>query len=199
MSVFMLKRLYIRAICKNGFFCYNNRVTKFFSGKGDEGRTHFGKISLPKDDLVFEALGNLDELNSVIGWCRAKSRKKIGGILKNIQKDLFIIQGEIASAKFKFPVAQKIKNSHISSLEAIISEIGHKLPEIKNFVIPGSNEFSACLDVARTVTRRAERSIVRLKRGISPDIVAYLNRLSSLLFVLARYANHKLKIKEDRP
>ena len=182
-------------------------MTKFYTGTGDKGKSVFGKIILPKSDSVFEAIGSLDELNAVIGFCRVeveKNRsmdgKKIAEILFEIQETFFLIQAEIASARFKFDIPRRMDSREVVSLEKIIEELSKKLPEINKFQIPGGSELSARLNIARTIARRAERAVVSFnQKKISSELVRYLNRLSSLLFVMSRYVNYCLKIKETSP
>lgn len=174
---------------------------KYFSGIGDKGESIFGNIILSKSDPIFSALGSLDELNSTIGWCRASSGKvrKVAEILKNIQRQLYIAQAEIASEKFHFKIPKRMEEQHTVELERIILDLGSKIPEINYFIMPGAGELSARLDLARAIARRAEREVIKSKKGVNLEVIRYLNRLSSLLFVLARFVNFKLKIKENRP
>jgi cob(I)alamin adenosyltransferase len=170
-----------------------------YTRKGDKGDTCFfgSKERISKSSPKAEALGDLDEINSLIGFCRAKCRDSgISGILRQVQEDLFIIQAELGGAD------KKISQEKTDYLEGVIDSIEKKLPEIKTFFIPGGLELSALLDFARTVARRAERSAVALsekKGGVRAESLAYLNRLSSLLYALARLANFKSGEKEDSP
>ncbi|MEW5907810.1 MAG: cob(I)yrinic acid a,c-diamide adenosyltransferase [Patescibacteria group bacterium] len=167
---------------------------------GDKGLTTIFdcKKNFLKSSLRIEALGSLDELNSLLGFCKVKSlevKPPIGGLtsktLEDIQNDLFILQGEVAGC------GKGIKKNRRTEIEKIIDKIEKKLPKIKNFIISGGTELSALLDYSRAVARRAERRCVASKKNISPESLKYLNRLSSLLFALARYVN--LGIKEKHP
>ena len=144
-----------------------------------------------------KALEEVDELNSLIGLgkVKAKKQKNIYQILAKIQNDLFIIQAEISGHQ------KKIKKQRIKEIEKIIDQTEKKLPRIKGFIISGGTELSALLNYIRTVTRRVERRMVALKKKnkISPESFQYLNRLSSLFFVLARLVNKNQKIKEKTP
>ena len=186
--------------------------TQFFTGKGDQGKSSFGNRRLEKDDALFELLGNLDELNSWFGLCRVEARKIFGAkktgtlalqTLEALQEDLFIAQAEIASIGFAYSIKKipRITEAKTAELERMIREIDASLPTLRNFVLPGGSELSARLDVARAIARRTERSaIVFGKRAkLSPEFLQFLNRLSSMLFALARYANHLLKAKEEHP
>ena len=182
-----------------------------YTGKGDEGDTYFfgSEDRVLKSSLQAEALGSLDEINSLIGVCRSKTedgqtkkRKRASGkgisipkILEQVQQDLFIIQAAIAGAP------KSITKVKIGFLEGIINGIENELPQIKTFFLPGGTEVSALLDYARAVARRTERIVVRYSKvhHVSPESLAYLNRLSSLLYALVRFINHKSKIKEIPP
>ncbi|MBI2023513.1 cob(I)yrinic acid a,c-diamide adenosyltransferase [Candidatus Giovannonibacteria bacterium] len=181
--------------------------TIFFTGKGDEGESYVGDHKTPKDDILFYVLGSLDELNSWLGFCRAEAeRSKVLDThlaLKNIQETLFIAQAEIY-AGFDEDAAIKVKRitpEKVAFLEEIIKKVDGTLPKINKFIIPGGSELAARLDVARALARRAERLAVSLgrERGVSPDLLRYLNRLSSALFALARFVNFKTNFKEDNP
>jgi cob(I)alamin adenosyltransferase len=144
-------------------------------------------------------------LNAFLGYCRVEAKKnplaaikKIDIILKCIQEALFQIQAEIAAVKFNFRFEKRISEREIALLEKEIDDIDKVVPEIKQFVIPGGSELSSRLEIARTLARKAEREIVRFKKA-GPEAMKYLNRLSSVLFALSRFANFKLKIKEERP
>lgn len=166
----------------------------FYTRSGDKGQTNiFGcQKKFSKSSPKIEALGALDELNSLLGLCKVKSGKLISKILEETQNDLFIIQGEVAGC------GKIINHARIKEVEKNIDKIEKKLPKIKNFIIVGGTELSALLDYARAVARRAERRCVAAKKDISPASFIYLNRLSSLLFALARYANKDIKEKNPR-
>jgi len=172
-----------------------------YSGKGDRGQTEiFGcDQRISKSSLVVEALGMLDELNSFLGVCKTKAGGQSGfsEVLGNIQQDLFIIQAELAGAE------EHIKEEKIKKMEEAINDIEKKLPPIKTFLISGGTELSSLLDYARTLARRAERDSVRVSeegvQKLSKESLMYLNRLSSLLYAMARLINAKSGIKEESP
>jgi cob(I)alamin adenosyltransferase len=149
----------------------------------------------------------LDELNSWLGFCRAAKNGKVKGdidvaeSLRKIQEELFIVQAEIAVLVFEYPSGPKLNPTHREALEALIKRIDTVLPPLTKFIVPGASERSARLDVARTLARRAERRIVALSlaQKVSPDVLSYMNRLSSVIFALARYANHIEGVSEDNP
>ena len=170
-----------------------------YTGKGDDGTTYFfgSKKRFGKHTPLVEALGTLDELNSLLGLIRAKVKKDRKEI-EQVQQDLFIIQAELAGADMK------IEEKKVRDMERRIGEIEKRLPVIKTFFIPGASEQSALYDYARTVARRAERRVVALKMvsklhkgAVSVFSLAYLNRLSSLLYAHARLA--ALGRKEKKP
>lgn len=184
-----------------------------YTGKGDDGTTYFfgSKERFGKDTPLVEALGTLDELNSLLGVVKArispiapsyiKRGRRSGGdndlncydIIEDVQQDLFIIQAELAGAD------KKIEENKVKDMEKLIGEIENKLPPIKTFFVPGANEESALLDFARTVARRAERRVVALPKKPSRFTLAYLNRLSSLLYALARLHGQKTGKVEKKP
>lgn len=182
-----------------------------YTGKGDAGTSKiFSTPSgerISKGDEVFEVLGNLDEINSFLGICKIKSRGvhlivddhevAVSAIIHALQKDLFIVQAAIAGADLE------LEERKVAELEELISIIEGKLPPITTFFISGGTELAAFCDTARTVTRRAERSLVRFlalhPERTHPDVIAYLNRLSSVLYALARFANHQAGVAEEAP
>ncbi len=185
-------------------------MTRFYTRRGDSGKSVLGSKKLSKDDPVFAALGGLDELNSWLGVCVSKEQitggrwrkpKEIDGVLRKIQESLFIAQAEIAAAGMGRRPRIKITKDKTEELEKIISYIDNQVPEITKFVIAGGSELSADLDYARAIARRAERDIMKFSKKfkVSPELKQFTNRLSSVLFALARYVNYQLKIKEDGP
>jgi cob(I)alamin adenosyltransferase len=182
-----------------------------FTGKGDGGTTKLfdspSGVRISKASAVPEALGSLDELNSFLGLCKVKSRESgwyVGTmypsfehIVHEIQETLFVIQAELAGAG-KTVAEQKVK-----WLEDITNACEVDMPVITTFSIPGGIELSALFDTARTIARRAERRVVEVvekkEREVGEFSRAFLNRLSSTLFALARLSNHKSGIKEGAP
>jgi len=176
-----------------------------YTKNGDDGRTSiYGcdqKIS--KSSAITEALGSLDETNSYLGICKSKSKDfdfKIGGlkvdeIIHRIQNNLFTIQAQVAGAD------KKILEEDVLWLEEVILEIDKQLPEIKSFLISGSTEISANFDFVRTLARRAERRVVAVSEEnitkIDEFTLSYMNRLSSLLYALARYFASKSGVEES--
>lgn len=171
------------------------RLTKIYTRKGDEGYTSLGDKRISKDDLLVEAIGTIDELNSAIGMVIAQQiqDKSIEKQLTQIQNELFDLGGELHS-----PEHIAITKEHVVRLEHMLDEWNATLPPLKEFLLPRGNAKSAATHLARTVCRRAERCLVRLHRQVplsNPDLLCYLNRLSDVLFVgariLARESNEK--------
>jgi cob(I)alamin adenosyltransferase len=208
-----------------------------YTGKGDNGTTKiFGcNQRISKSSAIAEALGSMDEINSFLGLCKVQSAylgyqvggEKICNIVHEIQKNLFIIQAELAGAE------KTIEEKKVKDLEELINNIEKEMPPIKSFFISGGPEeisteqmsgagLGAIFDIARTIARRAERRVVQVAeeemnrtlferdfpsqtsedakpRNISSGTKSYLNRLSSILYALARYSNHLAGIKEEAP
>ena len=173
-----------------------------YTGKGDGGTTKvFGcdQQRISKSSELPEALGALDELNAFIGLVKMRSAKvpRITRALRDAQETLFIVQAEVAGAD------KKVKQEAVKNIEDIVNDIEKEIPPLKGFSISGGTELSALLDVARTLSRRAERRVVAVVeaglRELSPETKAYMNRLSSLLFALARLANHLAGVAEETP
>ena len=173
-----------------------------YSGKGDGGTTKmFGcdQQRISKSSELPEALGSLDELNAFLGFVKMRSagESRIADALREVQEELFIIQAEVAGAD------KRVAENSVKHVEALVNGIEKEIPPLKGFSVAGGTELSALLDVARTLARRAERRTIAVKelslRELSPLTMAYLNRLSSLLFALARLANHLAGVCEENP
>ena len=167
-----------------------------YTRRGDDGSTGtFGcDQRIGKDSNLAEALGTVDEINSLLGVCKVKSDSETAKILESAQQTLFIIQAELAGAK------QTVGEERFRAVEKVIDDAERILPPITTFFVSGGTELAALLDFARTVARRAERRVVACAEStIGKYSLAYLNRLSSLLYALARLTNHKAGIKETSP
>ena len=170
---------------------------KIYTKTGDKGDTGlFGGGRVPKDDPRVEAYGDVDELNAAIGMARAiEPLPRIDEILVPMQRDLFSIGALLATPDLdkmhKHLAKANIDERRIRELEQAIDDADRDLEPLKAFIIPGGSRKGAMLHVARTVCRRAERRVVHLQREVEiPELVViYLNRLSDLLFTLARLAN----------
>ncbi len=186
-----------------------------FTGKGDDGTTKtFGcdQKRISKSSSVAEALGSLDEINSFLGLCKIKAREKgftisglklegkdlrMDNLVHDLQKNLFIVQAELAGAP------KTIEEAKIKEMEEKINFIEKIMPPIKTFFISGGSELASLFDIARTLARRAERRVVAAREEgavkIGDQTLAYLNRLSSMLYALARLSNHLSGITEEAP
>lgn len=200
-----LRQVFYLVLCV-AFFCYYIYMT-LYTGKGDKGTTKLFDSPqgerVSKAGLMFEVLGTLDELNTCIGWCKVAAADLLIddqsgiSILREVQDHIFTIQAEVAGAQ------KTISETSISDIEGIINAVELELPEITTFLIPGGNELSARLDMARALSRRVERRLVALneegKRALSEHSLKYSNRLSSLLYALVRIVNHRGNIDESAP
>ena len=172
---------------------------KIYTKTGDDGDTGlFGGGRVPKDHPRVAAYGDVDELNAVLGVARSvEMMPRIDEVLAPIQRDLFAIGAMLATPdleRMKEQLAKaRISDARVAQLEQAIDDGEAELEPLKAFIMPGGTQKAAALHVARTVCRRAERSIIRLQREaeIPQIVIIYLNRLSDLLFVLARVANRR--------
>ena len=200
----------------------------YFTGKGDKGKTEINSKKIAKDSLIFEVLGELDELNSLIGLSKNYIPKKFFKKLTEIQNDLFIIQTNVAyylysSDKYVYSTNKrgfksvcllvmhdfiqtkfnltKLKEERIKELEKEIKEIEKKIKIQESFVIYGSNKESAWFDYLRGLVRRIERRLVNFDKKFKLDdnILSYINRLSSYFYAIARFICYNKKIKERSP
>lgn len=163
-----------------------NRLSKIYTRTGDDGTTGLGDGSrVPKDSPRVEAYGTVDELNSVIGLLLAVPGlpAEVGACLTEVQHELFDLGGELC-----IPGHRAISAAQIARLETTLDGFNDALPPLKEFILPGGGPAASVCHLARTVARRAERRVVSLARAesVSPEVAQYLNRLSDLLFVLAR-------------
>lgn len=177
---------------------------KIYTRTGDRGETAlFGGGRVPKDHLRVTAYGEVDELNSGLGLALACEPVDFAAsLLTSVQRDLFAIGGRLASPDpekvAKALIKAAISEERVRQLEAEIDRAEAKLESLTAFVLPGGTMKAALLHVARTVCRRAERSVVALDHAepVPPVILQYLNRLSDLLFTLARLANHQAGVPD---
>lgn len=165
-----------------------HRLTKITTRTGDAGETGLADGSrVPKDSARIAALGEVDELNSVIGLLLAEQLPfEVRACLEAVQHDLFDLGGETA-----IPGQTLMSEAQVERLEQAVADMNRDLPPLKEFILPGGTRTAALAHLARTTCRRAERALVALARGEPVSSVArvYLNRLSDLLFVLARSLN----------
>jgi len=163
-----------------------NRLSRIYTRTGDDGTTGLGDGSrVPKDSLRVEAFGTVDELNSAIGVLLAirDVPAGVGACLTEVQHELFDLGGELC-----IPGHRVITAEHVTRLEKTLDEFNDPLPPLKEFILPGGGPAAAACHMARAIARRAERRVWTLTRAesVSPEAAKYLNRVSDLLFVLAR-------------
>jgi cob(I)alamin adenosyltransferase len=163
-----------------------NRLSKIYTRTGDDGTTGLGDGSrVAKDDARVEAYGTVDELNSAVGMILSVPQLPagIGALLTEVQHDLFDLGGELC-----IPGSRAIKAEQVTMLEESLDGLNDALPALKEFILPGGGPAAAACHLARTIARRAERRVWSLAKqeAVSADVTNYLNRLSDLLFVIAR-------------
>lgn len=164
-------------------------MTKFYTGKGDDGTTGLlGEGRVPKYDLRMEAIGSVDEASAALGVARGLlvSPQNRSRILR-VQRELYLLMAEVASTPETADRFHVIDSGKVEGIEADIAKLGQHVALPREFIIPGDTPGSAALDLARTIVRRAERRIVELfsRDGLNkPDLLRYINRLSSLLFLM---------------
>jgi cob(I)alamin adenosyltransferase len=176
------------------------KITKIYTRTGDLGLTSLGsRERVAKDALRVAAYGDVDELNSVIGVALAMDlAPAVAEPLRRIQNDLFHLGSDLAFPVDSDFVVPRIEARHVGVLEKLIDEMSGVVGPLKNFILPGGRIGAGQLHLARTVCRRAERAVVSLGReeDVNEYILVYLNRLSDLLFVMARLENHSHGVPE---
>ena len=191
------------------------RITRVYTRRGDRGETDLvGGARARKDSPRLEAYGTVDELNATLGAARAVNAaeldrapacRELDEILRGLQNELFDLGGELATPADAFrPGMFRIGTAEVKALEQCMDRCQKDLEPLRSFVLPGGGRVSAALHLARTVCRRAERDVLRLMsvEDVGEWPLAYLNRLSDLLFVLSRWIGHHLGEKEflwERP
>jgi cob(I)alamin adenosyltransferase len=163
-----------------------NRLSKIYTRTGDDGTTGLGDGSrVPKTNARIEAFGTVDEANSAIALVLAVPNlpANVTKLLTSIQHELFDLGGELSVPGYRAMTAE-----HVARLEAALDELNAPLPPLKEFILPGGGPASAACHLARTIVRRAERCAWRVKESeaVADELLQYLNRLSDLLFVMAR-------------
>ena len=174
------------------------RITKVYTKTGDEGLTSLiSGVRVSKSSPRVEAYGDVDELNAVLGITRNNVRDdELGAVLVEIQNDLFIIGSDLASPPdVEVP---RISEKRVKELESLIDKLLQELEPLKEFILPSGSAGGAYLHFSRTVSRRAERRIVSLmeEEEVNRNTLIYMNRLSDLLFVMARVENKRSAFTE---
>lgn len=173
---------------------------KIYTKQGDKGETTIiGGRKVAKDDARIEAAGQVDELSSVIGIVIAFSDdEELKETLAKIQRTLFVVGADLATPAGEKIAIPRLSPSKVGELEALIDRTDQELPKIESFVLPGGSRTASLMHLARTICRNAERAVIALDRHekVNEAIPLYLNRLSDLLFVLARSINYRKKVPE---
>jgi cob(I)alamin adenosyltransferase len=172
-----------------------------YTRTGDTGETsYFDGTRVRKDDARLDAYGDVDELNAWLGLVRASDLDPaIGDELAHIQRDLFALGAQLADPGEKLAARVTkavLGDEDVARLEALIDRLDAEVPPLRRFILAGGTTAGAALHVARTVCRRAERRMVALAPPVDPVLLRYTNRLSDLLFVLARVVNHRGGVPE---
>lgn len=166
-----------------------HRLSRITTRTGDDGTTGLGDGSRTrKDSLRIAAIGDVDELNSTIGLLQAEPLPDpVRAALTDIQHDLFDLGGELC-----IPGFENLPDARVARLDELLAHYNADLPRLQEFILPGGSRAAAIAHVARTVCRRAERDVAALAReeAVGVNVLAYLNRLSDALFVMARYENY---------
>ncbi len=167
---------------------------KIYTRTGDRGETSlFGGERVQKDSARIRAYGTLDELNSALGVAASQCVvPRVGEIIETIQRQLLIAGSDLSTRADHHPPIARIREEEWRNLEQVIDQLQGELPPLKHFILPGGTPGAALLHLARTICRRAERLAVNAsKQGeeLNHDLMVYINRLSDLLFVLARFEN----------
>ncbi|HYY52258.1 MAG TPA: cob(I)yrinic acid a,c-diamide adenosyltransferase [Myxococcales bacterium] len=170
-------------------------MAKIYTRRGDDGSTGlFGGPRVRKDDLRVAAYGDVDELNSALGVAREEVPEgDLRALIDSLQSELFTLGAQLATPDTEAAPKEvpHITAERVARLESEIDRLTEQLPPMKNFILPGGSRPGAALHLCRTICRRAERKVVELAESgpVPPEALAYVNRLSDLLFVMARAAN----------
>ncbi len=178
-------------------------MARIYTRTGDDGTTGLiGNERVAKDSPVIEACGSLDEVNALLGLVRSGSLPDaVDAMLHRVQGDLFTVGAQVAAPANSGTPGLRIGDGAIERMEREIDALEERLSPLRHFILPGGSPAAAAVHLARAVARRAERRCVPLVRSgrVEPEIVRYLNRLSDLLFVLARHLNQSQSVPEPSP
>lgn len=167
------------------------KLTRIYTRGGDKGKTSLGSGKrISKSHARIHAIGEVDEANAAIGWSQQFVPPFLRSLLSRIQNDLFDLGADLCIPEDS-PSALRIIPSQVTFLEKTIDGYNKNLKPLTSFILPGGSQASASLHLARTIVRRAERSVIQLhdKQEVNQEVIKYLNRLSDLLFVLGRHVN----------
>ncbi len=168
------------------------KINRVYTRSGDSGETGLvGGRRVSKASSRVEVYGDIDELNSFLGLAKEQLSSKLGEVrqlVEELQQQLFDLGSELATDPADaYPEMWHVSSAHVERLEKLCDKYSEGLPELESFILPGGSVPAANFHIARTVARRAERNMIRLK-DVSPESIQYINRLSDLFFVLARWA-----------
>lgn len=174
---------------------------KLYTKQGDRGETAlYGGRRVSKSSARIEAYGTVDELNCVLGLALADGAQgRTGEVAAELQDLLFVLGGDLATPMDGSSAIARMQPAHVERMEQWIDELDAAVPALRNFILPGGSRAGATLHLARTVCRRAERAAVasgEAGEAVNPEAVRFLNRLSDLLFALARFENHREGVEE---
>ncbi len=171
--------------------------SKYYTGNGDNGFTDINAKRVPKSDIIVSAIGKIDELSAFIGVVNSKEKdEEIKSVLEQIEYHLYLINAKLSGYLEKTNKDKEFNDNLIKFLEEKIDYFGNKIEFVPKFVSPNGSEVATLINVCRTKAREAEREVIKCEIK-EQTIVKYLNRLSSLLFVLFRYQNKIDNIKEE--
>jgi cob(I)alamin adenosyltransferase len=177
-------------------------MAPIYTKSGDAGETGlFGGGRVPKDDARVDAYGEVDELNAAVGLARgAGLDRELDAVAQQIQDQLFTVGSVLATPRGTkaAKAIPRVEPRWVADMEAAIDKFDREIPPLRSFILPGGSAPAAALHLARTICRRAERRVVTLARNgvVDQPLVTYLNRLSDLLFTMARVSNHRAGIKD---
>lgn len=177
-------------------------MAKLYTKTGDDGSTGLvGGARVGKDSLRIEAIGEVDELNAMVGLCRNHNwGTGIGTTLNDLQRELFVLGADLSTPADKKCPVERVSAEMVNSLEKLVDEYSEKVTPLENFILPGGTDAAASLHMARAICRRSERTVAALqkKEEIGEFVLPYLNRMSDLLFALARFENEKHSVAEEK-
>lgn len=175
---------------------------KIYTKTGDQGQTGLiGGQRVSKASARIEAYGTVDELNAALGVAACQpAAGVVAERIRRVQSDLHLVCADLASPA-ETTDTPRVKASHVAHLERLCDELEAQLPPLKQFILPGGGAAGAQLHLARTVARRAERRVIELAQveSLNAQVIRYLNRLSDLLFLMARYTNQRQNVPEHHP
>jgi cob(I)alamin adenosyltransferase len=168
------------------------QLTRIYTRGGDKGKTSLGTgTRVLKNDARIQAIGDVDELNSTLGLCRLFAEEDHLRLFEHIQNDLFDVGADLCLEDLNQEGCLRVQSSQVTWVEKTIDHFNKDLAPLTSFILPGGTALSSALHMVRSIARRAERSIVTLQQtaDINDQVLIYINRLSDLFFVLARFFN----------